>query len=146
ADNGNRNQLSETGDHAETVENAVVGEAHGAGSPISTDCATKKRAQMWRPRKQSPGKRRANHAERPRRSWLASDLRAGQSDLALRAEDVAVKIRDPLTTACRHVQAIDGALDVRRNHIPVELRIAVDDVGRRFIAELAVDTDFLELV
>jgi hypothetical protein len=56
-------------------------------------------------------------------------LRTGQRDLAFGAEHIAVEGADPLAAARRHVEVTDFGLDVRRDAIPIELRVAVDDVG-----------------
>src|SRR6478735_11475197 len=60
-------------------------------------------------------------------------LRPGQRDLAFGAEYVAVEIGDPLPADLGLVEIADLGLDVRRDAVPVELRIAVHDVGGRVI-------------
>src|ERR1700760_2618717 len=69
-----------------------------------------------------------------------------QRNLALGTEDVAVEIGDPLPAARGDVEIADRSLHVRRNAVPVELRIEVHDIGGRRIAELAVDPGLLELM
>ena len=62
------------------------------------------------------------------------------------AKDVAVEAVDPLAPARGHVEVADGFRNVRRHLPPVELRILIDQIGRRLIAELSVQADFLEFV
>src|ERR1700733_13385704 len=62
------------------------------------------------------------------------------------AKDVAVEAVDPPAPARRHVEVADGFRNVRRHLPPVELRILIDQIGRRLIAELSVQADFLEFV
>src|ERR1700692_4544257 len=76
----------------------------------------------------------------------ALPLRPRQRNVAFGAEDVAVEVGDPLAAARGLVEIADFGLDMRRHAFPVELRVAIDDVGGRIIAELAVDADFFELV
>src|SRR3954467_762868 len=73
-------------------------------------------------------------------------LRPGQRDLAFGAEHVAVEIGDPLPADLGLVEIADLGLDVRCDAVPIELRIAIHDVGRRVVTELAVDADLLELI
>src|ERR1700741_2640987 len=73
-------------------------------------------------------------------------LRSGERYLALGAEDVAVEIGDPLPADLGLVEIADLGLDMRRDAVPIELRIAVHNVGRRVVAELSVDADLLEFV
>src|SRR5260363_277582 len=75
-----------------------------------------------------------------------SGLWPRQRDVALGAKHIGIEIGDPLPASGRHVEIADFGLDVRRDAVPIELRVAMDDVGRRIIAELAVDADLLELV
>src|SRR5205807_8691854 len=67
-------------------------------------------------------------------------------DLSFRAEDIAVKVRNPLASARRHVEIAYCGLNVRCHAVPVELRVAVDDVGGRCIAKLAVHAYFFKLM
>src|ERR1700733_7894090 len=71
-------------------------------------------------------------------------LRAAEAEIALGAEYIAVEVCDPLPSARRHIQIADGALDMRRNAVPVKLRIQVGEIGGRGIAELAVHADLFE--
>src|ERR1700742_787745 len=73
-------------------------------------------------------------------------LRARQPDSALGAEDVAVQVGDPLAPAGGHVQVAYLGLDMRGYAVPVELRIAIDDIGRGIVAQLTVDADLFELM
>src|ERR1700761_489000 len=73
-------------------------------------------------------------------------LRTGQRDLPLGTEDIAIEIANPLTSAGGHVEITDGGLDLGGHAVPVELWIALDDVGGRFITQLTVHARLLELV
>src|SRR3954466_12543321 len=66
-------------------------------------------------------------------------LRPGQRDVTLGAEHVAVEVGDPLPPDLGLVEVADLGLDVRCDAVPIELRIAVHDVGWRIVAELAID-------
>src|SRR5262245_986148 len=66
--------------------------------------------------------------------------------LTLRAKYVAVEACNPPPPARGHIEVADGGLDMRRDVAPIELRILVDQVRRRFIAELPVQADLLEFV
>src|SRR5207237_3625689 len=80
------------------------------------------------------------------RSLQLLSLRAGNRDLSFRSEDITVKIRNPLASARRHVEIAYCGLNVRCHAVPVELLIAVDDVGGRCIAKLAVHAYFFKLM
>ena len=69
-----------------------------------------------------------------------------RGDVALGAEDVGVEVGDPLPPARGDVEVADRGLDVRRDAVPVELRVLVDEIGRVVVAELAVEPGLLELV
>jgi hypothetical protein len=56
-------------------------------------------------------------------------LRAGKRDLAFGAEDIAIKARNPLPSARRHVEITYFGPNMRRHAVPVKLRVAIDDVG-----------------
>ena len=64
----------------------------------------------------------------------------------LGAKDVAVEAVDPLAPARGHVEVSDRVLDVGRHSSPIELRVFVDQVGGRLIAQLPIEADFLELL
>ena len=64
----------------------------------------------------------------------------------LGAEHVAVQVCDPLPARRRHVQVRDRLVQVGRDAAPVEVGIALDQVGRGGVAELAVKADLLELI
>lgn len=57
-------------------------------------------------------------------------LRPRQRDRLFGTEHVGVKVRDPTPSARRHVEIAYFGLDLRRHTVPVELRVAMDDVGR----------------
>src|SRR5579871_1821945 len=73
-------------------------------------------------------------------------LRPRQRDLPFGAKHVAVEIGYPLSPARGDVEIADRRPYVRRHAVPVELRVEVDEVGRRGIAELAVHPGLLEFV
>src|SRR5260370_38683741 len=79
-------------------------------------------------------------------SPAALPLRPRQRDVAFGAENVAIQVRNPLASARRHVEVAYFSLDMRRHAVPVELRIAIDDVGGRIIAMLAIHAVCLELM
>src|ERR1700682_4538895 len=76
----------------------------------------------------------------------ALPLRARKRDVAFGAEHVAIQVRNPLASARRPVEVAYFSLDMRCHAVPVELRIAIDDVGGRIIAKLAIHADLLELM
>ena len=61
--------------------------------------------------------------------FSALPLRARKRNILLGAKNVAVEIGDPLASARRLVEITYFSLNVRRHAVPVELRIAIDDVG-----------------
>src|SRR5260370_4265703 len=79
-------------------------------------------------------------------SPAALPLRPRQRDVAFGAENVAIQVRNPLASARRHVEVAYFGLDMRRHAVPVELRIAIDDVGGRIVSQLAIDANLFELV
>lgn len=62
------------------------------------------------------------------------------------AKNITVEAIDPLPSTRRHVQVANSVLKARRYRGPVELRILVDHIRRRFVAKLPVQTDFLEFI
>src|SRR5690242_16807068 len=66
--------------------------------------------------------------------------------ITLGTKYVTVEARDPPASARRDVEITDRALDMRRDGVPVKLRILVHEVRRRPIAELPVQTDFFKLI
>src|SRR5438093_7967436 len=73
-------------------------------------------------------------------------LRSGKGDLPLRAEDIRIKVGDPLPPAGRDVEVSDRGPNVRIYAVPVELRIEIHQVRRRCVTELPVEPHFLELM
>ena len=73
-------------------------------------------------------------------------LRAAQRDVALGAEHVGVEVGDPLPAVGSDVQIADRGLHVGSDAVPVELWVLVDEIGRRLVAELAVEAGLLEFV
>jgi len=76
----------------------------------------------------------------------APSLRPHEHKGVLGAEHVAMQVGDPLPPRRRHVQAAVGLLETGRDAVPVEIGIALDQVGRGSVAELAVEADLLGLV
>src|SRR5882672_1663586 len=70
----------------------------------------------------------------------------GQIEPALGTKDIAVKTGDPLPPARCDVEVPDGGLDMRRNVVPVKLRISVREIGRRGVAKLPIHSDLFELM
>src|SRR6266498_2864327 len=68
------------------------------------------------------------------------------AQLALGTKYVAVKSCNPLASARGNIEITDSGLDVRRDSVPIKLRIFIDDVCWRFIAELLVQTNFFKFV
>ena len=66
--------------------------------------------------------------------------------LVFGAKDVAVEAVDPLAPARGHIEVADGLRNIGGHISPIELRIFVDQVRGRFVAELPVQADFLKLV
>src|SRR5262245_22995204 len=85
---------------------------------------------------------RAGIARRP--PSLVTDrlpLGTGQAKFALGAKHVAVQAIDPLSATRRDVKVPDRFLDVRRNVVPIKLRVLVSEIGWRSIAELFIHAD-----
>src|ERR1700733_9514030 len=75
-----------------------------------------------------------------------SQLRTRQVQLTLCAENIGIKICYPLASARRDIEVTYRHLDLRCDVIPIELRVLVDDVRGRIVAELFVQTDFFKFV
>src|SRR5512145_3056365 len=69
-----------------------------------------------------------------------------KAKVTLGTKYVAVETCYPLTATRCDIEVTDGGLYVRRDSVPIELRIFVDDVRRRFVAELLVQTDLFKFV
>jgi hypothetical protein len=59
-------------------------------------------------------------------------------------KDIGAEAGNPVASDLRHVEIANFGLDVGRHGVPLEMRIAIDDVGGRVMAKLAVDADFFE--
>src|SRR5262249_47095969 len=68
------------------------------------------------------------------------------AQFTLGRKNVAGKAGDPPAHTGGNIEVIDSGLDVRRDVVPIKLRIFVNDVRRRLIAELLVQTDLLKFV
>src|SRR6202047_3257292 len=56
-------------------------------------------------------------------------LRAGKRDFTFGAEHIGIEARNPLPSARGLVEITYLSLNMRRHAVPVELRVAIDDVG-----------------
>ncbi len=52
-----------------------------------------------------------------------SALRPAQAEIALGAENSTVKAWDPPPTGGGNIQVLNGGLDMRRNTLPIKLRV-----------------------
>src|SRR6516164_2730253 len=68
------------------------------------------------------------------------------AQLTLGTKYVAVEACNPPAPTRGNIEVIDSSLDVRRDVVPIKLRIFVNDVRRRLIAELLVQTNLLKFV
>src|SRR6202046_975266 len=75
-----------------------------------------------------------------------SALRTRQVQLTLGAENIGIKVCDPLPPARGDIEVSYRHLNLRRDVVPIKLRVLVDDVGGRVVAELFVQTDFFKFV
>src|SRR5262245_16182317 len=73
-------------------------------------------------------------------------LRPRIAQLTLRTQYVAVEACNPPTPSRCNIEVIDSGLDVRRDVVPIKLRIFIDDVRRRLVAELPVQTNLFKFV
>src|SRR5204862_7483305 len=64
--------------------------------------------------------------------------------ITLGTKYVTVEARDPPAPARRDIEITDRALDMRRDGVPVKLRILVHEIRRRCIAELPYSSRFLQ--
>src|SRR5262245_27489154 len=69
-----------------------------------------------------------------------------KAQLTLRTKYVAVEACNPPTPSRGNIEVIDSGLDVRRDVVPIKLRIFIDDVRRRLVAELPVQTNLFKFV
>src|SRR5215207_6828860 len=81
------------------------------------------------------------------RLWAVGtlSLRAHQSEGMLSAENVTVKICNPLPTGGGDVEVRDPTLDVRSDRAPIKIRVSLYEVGWRGISKLAIEAVFFEL-
>src|SRR6266436_1655265 len=83
----------------------------------------------------------ARRVRRPR-LWLWSRM----AQLTLSTKYVTVEVCNPPASARGNIEITDSGLDVRRDSVPIKLRIFIDDVCWRLIAELLVQTNFFKFV
>src|SRR5256885_12222586 len=69
-----------------------------------------------------------------------------KAQLTLGAKYVAVEARNPATPTRGNIEITDSGLDVRRDSVPIELRIFIDEVRRRFIAQLPIQNDLFKIL
>src|SRR6185312_4668845 len=69
-------------------------------------------------------------------------LRAQPPAIVLDRENVAVEGRRPALALNGHLKITESVADIALDLVPIELRIAIDHVGRTLIAELFVDAIF----
>lgn len=81
-----------------------------------------------------------------RRAWWRPRLRAHSSAIVLDGEDMAVKGRGPSLRLHGQIEITQRVAQIALNLAPIELRIMVDQIGRRAIAELLVNAGFGEFV
>ena len=68
------------------------------------------------------------------------------AQLTLSTKYVTVEACNPLASARGNIEITDSGLDVRRDSVPIKLRIFIDDVCWRVIAELLVQTNLFKFV
>src|SRR5258708_34595002 len=68
------------------------------------------------------------------------------AQLTLSTKYVTVEVCNPPASARGNIEITDSGLDVRRDSVPIKLRIFIDDVCWRLIAELLVQTNFFKFV
>ena len=68
------------------------------------------------------------------------------AQLTLGTKYVAVEACNPPAPSRGNIEVIDSGLDVRRDVVPIKLRIFIDDVRRRLLAELPVQTNLFKFV
>ena len=66
--------------------------------------------------------------------------------LTLGAKYVAVEARNPLASTRCNIEVTDSGLDLRRDTVPIKLRIFIDEVRRRFVAKLLIQTNLFKFV
>src|ERR1700747_2481791 len=89
-----------------------------------------------------------NHLLVARRGAAETSLRlwSRMAQLMLSTKYVTVEACNPPASARGNIEIIDSGLDVRRDSVPIKLRIFIDDVCWRFIAELLVQTNLFKFV
>jgi hypothetical protein len=70
----------------------------------------------------------------------------GEGRVTLGTENVTVEVRDPLSATRSDIEVPNGGLNMRQNALPIELRVLLNEVGRRLVAKLLVHADFFELI
>src|SRR5260370_30635825 len=71
---------------------------------------------------------------------------ARQAKLALGTKYVAVEAGNPPTPARGDIEVADSSIDMWTDPVPIKPGIFIDEIRRRFIAELLVQTNFFKFV
>src|SRR5262249_47548240 len=79
-------------------------------------------------------------------AYMGLPLWPRKAQLKLCTKYVAVEACNPPTPSRGNIEVIDRGLDVRRDVVPIKLRIFIDDVRRRLVAELPVQTNLFKFV
>ena len=89
-----------------------------------------------------------NHLLVTRRGASETSLRLWprMAQLTLSTKYVTVEACNPPASARGNIEIIDSGLDVWRDSVLIKLRIFIDDVCWRFIAELLVQTNLFKFV
>jgi hypothetical protein len=89
-----------------------------------------------------------DHLLAARRGASETSLRlwSRMAQLTLSTKYVTVEARNPPASARGNIEITDSGLDVWRDSVPVKLRIFIDDVCWRRIAELLVQTNLFKFV
>src|SRR5262249_28704624 len=85
-------------------------------------------------------------AGRPPFAWRGLPPWLPKGRLPPRPKYVVVEACNPPTPTRGNIEVIDSGLDVRRDVVPIKLRIFIDDVRRRLVAELPVQTNLFKFV
>src|SRR4029079_7179189 len=75
-----------------------------------------------------------------------SALRTAETQLALRARNIAVEFGEPVPPVGLNIEVANRAFDLCRYVAPEKLRIEVDEVSRRRVTEPLVHPDLFKLV
>ena len=82
---------------------------------------------------------------RARRDASSLSLWSRMAQVTLSTKYVTVEAFNPPASARGNIEITDSGLDVRRDSVPIKLRIFIDDVCWRFVAKLACSDQFLQI-